>query len=130
MISDADMLDDATKLFRAGKGSQVAKRQNVLVRKGGDETIWRKVGEQLIPKDIDQNQACLEIPIEDYEETIIKGVHLGASLAQHHRQVADREAMKFRLAHPFCPQMPMLDVLKVGSVIDDISHRQPIAEAG
>lgn len=130
MIPDADMLDDAAKLLWAGGDFGVAKRQNVLVRKGNDEPIWREVGKPVIPKGVNQNQARVEIAIEDYDEAIRTGVNHSASVVQHHRQVGDRVSMELGLGHAFCPQMPPLDVLKLGSMIDDISDQQFVSEVG
>ena len=75
MISDASIFDEATKLLRAGGGSRVAKRQIVLVRKGSDETVRREVGKRPIPKSIDQDQAGVEIAVEEDDESILPGVN-------------------------------------------------------
>jgi hypothetical protein len=94
MISDAGILDEATKLLRACGASRVAKRQSVLVRKGSDETVRREVAERLIPKGIDQDQACVEIAIEEDDESILPGVNQSASVVQHRRQSSDRVPME------------------------------------
>lgn len=123
MISDAGILDEATKLLRARRDSRVAKRQIVLVRKGGYEAVRCEVGERPIPKGIDEDQAGVEIAIEEDDESILSGVNQSASIVQHRRQISDRVPREFCLGQACCPQMPTLDVLKVGSVIDDVSDQ-------
>jgi hypothetical protein len=76
----AQILNDPTKLQRTIGRLQVAKRQTVLARDGSDETIWRKVLKHLVPKDVDQDEARVEMAVEDDEEAIGTGINDSGSV--------------------------------------------------
>jgi hypothetical protein len=61
----AQMRDDPTKLQRAIGSLRIAERQTVLARDGGDEAIRREVVDHFVPKGVDQDEARVEMPVED-----------------------------------------------------------------
>jgi len=46
-----------------------------LLGDGSDETIWREVVKHLVPKDVDQDEARVEMPVEDDYEAIGTGMN-------------------------------------------------------